>query len=196
MEKKELKFIHITKTAGTSIEDIGKNNNILWGRFHKEYGWWHEPFIRKQESLKNKYNWFAVVRNPYTRIISEFYCEWGTILENKNSISKLDLNKIIKKRILNRKDGWQGERDHYQEQHLYIDKKYNIHILKYENITDDFNNLMQKYSLNIKLDKKVNKNKYDNVHTINSLSPEVIKIINDVYDKDFKMFGYEKISVA
>ena len=54
---------------------------------------------------------------------------------------------------------------------------------------------MQKYSLNIKLSIKVNKNKYDNVHTINSLSPEVIKLINDVYDKDFKIFGYEKISV-
>ena len=77
-EIKELKFIHITKTGDTSIEDIGKNNNIIWGRFHEEYGWWHEPFIRKHESLKSKYNWFTVVRNPYTRVISEFYCKWGT----------------------------------------------------------------------------------------------------------------------
>ncbi len=30
-KSKPLKFIHITKTAGTSIENIGKENNILWG---------------------------------------------------------------------------------------------------------------------------------------------------------------------
>ena len=35
--KKPLKLIHITKCAGTSIEDIGKENGLLWGRFDKEY---------------------------------------------------------------------------------------------------------------------------------------------------------------
>ena len=44
---KQLKFIHITKCAGTSIEDIGIENNILWGRFHTEYGNWHEIFKNK-----------------------------------------------------------------------------------------------------------------------------------------------------
>ena len=69
---KPLKFIHITKCAGTSIEDIGKKNDICWGRYHKEYNWWHEPFINLKKSLKKKYDWFVVVRNPYTRILSEF----------------------------------------------------------------------------------------------------------------------------
>lgn len=51
---KELKYIHITKCAGTTIEDVGKENNIYWGRFHTEYGWWHECFPIKREELKNK----------------------------------------------------------------------------------------------------------------------------------------------
>lgn len=34
---KELKFIHITKTAGTSIEDVAFKKNILYGRYHQEY---------------------------------------------------------------------------------------------------------------------------------------------------------------
>ena len=46
-------------------------------------------------------------------------------------------------------------------------------------------------NINIKLDKHDNKN--NKIYTINSLSPEVIKIINSVYDKDFKMFGYKKL---
>lgn len=35
---KELKFIHITKCAGTSIEDLAKEKGIFWGRHHEEYG--------------------------------------------------------------------------------------------------------------------------------------------------------------
>ena len=75
----ELKFIHISKCAGTFIEEMGKLNNIKWGKYHTEYGWWHEIFINKSYRLKRKYHWFTIVRNPYTRILSEYYCEWGGI---------------------------------------------------------------------------------------------------------------------
>lgn len=191
---KPLKFIHITKTAGTSIEMTGKKNNIDWGMYHKEYQWWHEPFIKKSECLKQKYNWFLVVRNPYTRIISEFYCKWGTQIKNKTSVNKNEFNRIIKQHILQRNSfNKNGQKGHYIEQYLYLDKKYNIHILKFENLNNDFNNLMKKYSLNIKLDTKQNKG--NKIYTVDSLSSEVIQIINNVYDKDFKIFGYEKISI-
>jgi len=74
---KELKFIHITKCAGTFIEDLGYENDILWGKFHEEYGFWHSIFIDRDKKLKEKYDWFMIVRNPYTRILSEYYCKWG-----------------------------------------------------------------------------------------------------------------------
>ena len=87
---KQLKFIHITKYAGTTIENIGKKNNILWGKFHTEYGWYHENFSNKNEKLKLKYDWFMVIRNPYERLISEFYCRWGGVgkLNNIDHIDK------------------------------------------------------------------------------------------------------------
>ena len=33
----EIKFIHITKCAGSFIENIGLQNNIKWCRSHREY---------------------------------------------------------------------------------------------------------------------------------------------------------------
>ena len=48
---KELKFIHITKCAGTSIENLGKKYGYNWGKYHyEEYGWWHQNF---QTKVKN-----------------------------------------------------------------------------------------------------------------------------------------------
>ena len=80
-KKKELKFIHITKNAGTYIEDTAKKSNILFGKHHKEYGNikngispWHHIFPNVNKNVKNNYDWFMVVRNPYDRILSEYYC--------------------------------------------------------------------------------------------------------------------------
>ena len=192
---KQLKFIHITKCAGTSIENIGKENNILWGRFHKEYGGnWHEFFSDKPRQLKIKYDWFTVVRNPYERLISEFYCKWwverqGFHTVDYNSFSKDEFNSHVKDNILNRsKTG-----DHYGEQYKYIDENAVIHILHFENIELEFNELMRKYKLDIKLNRKDNQSISVKKFTVESFTPELIKLINEVYHKDFVTFNYEKI---
>ena len=84
-----------------------------------------------------------------------------------------------------------GQYGHYLEQSRYIDSNYNIHILKLENMKEDFQNLMKAYSLNISFEKHSNKNIHKK-YTVNSLSNEVINLINDVYHEDFKLFGYKK----
>ena len=191
---KELKYIHITKCAGTTIEDVGKKNNIQWGRFHKEYGWWHECFPRKSEELKNKYDWFMIVRNPYDRILSEFYCKFGGIGNKKQIYEKYDVhdfNNYIKNKILKRSETG----NHYTEQHKYVDENTNIHIIHYENLHTEFNELMKKYNLHIKIDKYSNKPKLNKKFTIEFFSPEIIKLINEIYHKDFEMFDYQKMLI-
>jgi hypothetical protein len=190
---KQLKFIHITKCAGTTIENIGIKNNILWGRFHKEYGWWHEIFPIKSQKLKLKYDWFVIVRNPYERLISEFYCKWGGIGDmDIDNINEEQFNSYIKMRILQR--GHQGS--HYTEQYKYIDHNMFIYIIKFENIEIEFNELMKKYKLDIVLNQKDNASRYKKRFTVKSFTPELIKFINKIYHKDFITFGYDKIKLG
>ena len=181
-QKKPLKFIHITKTGGTSIEDVGKKNNIEWGRFHKEYGPWHKIFINKSDELKNKFDWFVVVRNPYDRMLSEYYCKWGGIGNRPHT--KEDMNRYLIDKINNRN----LEGDHYTEQYKYIDNSTTIHILHFENLNDDFMQLMNSY--NIKVDALEQTNVGNKQYNTNDFNEELIHLINTVYKNDFEQFGY------
>lgn len=89
-----LKFIHITKTGGSTMKCIGANNQINWGTADNELKnvyngnknkllipFWHCPFryisTPKLQDYLNKYKFFAIVRNPYSRCLSEFHCTNG-----------------------------------------------------------------------------------------------------------------------
>jgi len=196
MSKKELKFIHITKTGGTSIEDEGKNHNIDWGRNHEEeYGWWHEIFIDKPQELKDKYDWFLAVRNPYERILSEFHCEWGGLGDKAERVGIKTFNYYLMHKIkywarkTKTKHGV-SRGDHYTPQHLYLDESVNTHILKMENLNEDFNNLMNQYNLDIKLTKKSNTSKKH--FSLNDMDYHLVQLIQEVYHEDFERFGYSK----
>lgn len=187
---KELKFIHITKTGGSSIEDCAYKNKILFGRHHKEYQGWHKFFSEKSLNLKLKYDWFMVVRNPYDRVLSEYYCRWGGIGTFDIKHTKDEMNKFLIHQIRNRKPVG----DHYSEQFKYLDKnpEVKIHVLKFENLKEEFDNLMKEYNLDLTLNVHLNKSK-PKVFSINDFSKELINLINDVYSKDFEIFNYTKI---
>jgi hypothetical protein len=186
---KPLKFIHITKTAGTSIEDEAFNCGIHWGRYHGEYGPWHGFFPNKNIKLKNTYDWFTVVRNPYDRIVSEYHCYWGGIGNSDIKHTKEQFNKFIMNKIKNRV----GYGDHYSEQYKYIDtvNDNTIHILHYENLKEEFVNLMKRYNLPPRLNMYKNVSNVNKKFTIDDLSKECIELINTVYKKDFELFDYE-----
>tara|TARA_Y100000389_G_scaffold189963_1_gene214284 strand:- start:4622 stop:6235 length:1614 start_codon:yes stop_codon:yes gene_type:complete len=190
---KELKFIHITKTGGTSIEDEGFSAGIEWGRHHKEYGWWHEIFTNKEEGLRSKYDWFMVVRNPYERIISEFHCKWGGVGEKANFVGVQFFNEYLKREILNRgkitvNNHGSSYGDHYTEQHLYLDESVKTHVLKMENLTEEFDSLMSEYNIPLKLNRHNNSNR--KVFEVHHMDAELIQLIQEVYKKDFETFGY------
>ena len=109
--RQALRFVHITKCAGTSIEDVSGNQ---WGRYDTEYrdsvsdmychdgSWWHLPllYVRPAYVLKDllkKYDYFCVVRNPFDRVISEYFCKWGG--PKFKATTAADFNRWIHKRL-------------------------------------------------------------------------------------------------
>lgn len=198
-----LKFLHITKTSGTYIENLASKKGILWGRndkkleslkYNEEYrqlkntSFWHIPL---QEFYKFPYKKgikvFTVIRNPYTRVISECMCEWGgkfaKKIENVN-----DLNAYIKKQVpkANNKNF-----HHFLPQSLYTHnlkgEKVVDYIIRYEEI-HIFNELMKKYGIDITYIKKESNLNF----TVDDISDENIKLINEVYDLDFNYYNYKK----
>ena len=197
--KKKLKFIHITKNAGTSIENIAKEKTISWGRFDQTFQGKSDFPVEKWHltcNLNPKFDYFCVVRNPYDRIISEFHCKYSnpTLLDSvwsKESFNKFVQDKIkyCKKLLVN--NFHPG--GHYCPQYYYINNYTDIliHIIKYENINIEFNDLMKLYSIPITFNRHDNKSS-SKFFTTKDFDKVTIDIINDFYEKDFEIFNYTK----
>ena len=215
-----LEFVHITKTAGSSIESTAAKSGIKWGACHYKriknfakacsspdihiggamFEPWHMPHYW---FLHNPYEGkptFCVVRNPYERIISEYYCKFGGYKGTDRDNSTV-MNRYVQKRA---KQSITAQRAHYLPQFVYVwDKDNNQmvdHILRFENLTNDFNSLMVQYNISIELttSTKVNAWKSNGIQgrmTVKNLTNEYLDILNEVYKEDFQRFHYRMIQV-
>lgn len=198
----KLTFIHIPKTAGTSIENAAKKHGILWGRHDnnlKHRGGnsrWHTPQKLSEPS-------FCVARNPYTKLISEFYHQ-----HKLNDYNSDKLNKWIPSIL----DIVKTKPNKY-DNHLIpqIDFcKYCSDVIRFEYLDDDFKLLLKTYELpDIQLQHHFGGHKQDTKRknkshvklSINDISYENKKLIKSFYSEDFKLYnrlhdsGYYKNNV-
>ena len=210
-------FVHIPKTGGSFIEGKLKIiNEVLYGTY-KIFGGHHSinKFISKL-NIDNisSYNRFAVVRNPYDRIISAYnYLKKTKIshrIEWNNLSSPLSISDFIcsiynlykkKKLLVIKKENW-----HFQQQYKFVVNDLNkknilCNILKYENLQDDFEKFIELYKkkkniynlfYNIIYKKIKIKEHYD---ILNILNFNDINMINEIYKEDFLLFGYDNIQI-
>jgi hypothetical protein len=204
---KELKFMHITKTGGTSIEAAGRQLNLSWGKHHsateRAYGFWHALPTTKNPALLQKYDWFTVVRNPFDRVVSEFWCRWGGEGRPKN-VSVLNFNAFISKQVTLASHRYVG---HYTPQIKYLSilnvgPDVVLRVLHFERLQRDFSHLLKMSRLpDVKLPmlrlgyasrRRRRMNTNSQTWNVSHLTLPTIKLIQHVYQSDFEVFGYSK----
>lgn len=196
-------FIHIPKTGGSSVEkyfskkfniqlstaNLYSELEILNGHSY-QHCTYSEIYLNK--SLFNVYFneemlIFAVVRNPYERIISELF--YQKLIKKKTNPEQVE--KILKNYLASK----ENYDNHKLPQYLFIldidgNINSNILILKTETLDDDMKKLgFTDFNIHVR---KTYRNK---LNYYNYLNDNSIKIINSYYDKDFKIFNYKKIDI-
>jgi hypothetical protein len=192
-------FIHIPKTAGTSIEqflrDNGKNE-LLFDRFVLNRSLQHLTALelkRKLGNVFNSYYKFSIVRNPYDRLLSEYY--WTPIpnVGYKYGKTKSEFLVYVKNILKNQLYFQNNYNDHFIPQYMFLSNRKGKllidNLFKYEDL--DFVKSYLKKKLNIEREfPHLNKTGEEKAKDYWS-DFEKEKIYN-LYKNDFILFGYDK----
>jgi hypothetical protein len=211
-KKSNILFIHIPKTAGSSIEkhlyDLEEENdryslNTLYSEnpsefFNNMHSPQHCTFIEiktifDENTINNFHLIFTIVRNPFDRMVSEFHFYSNYVqnipIEYENIVDFQSEFEIFCQRILN---GEIIDDNHQLPQYLYLINEFDkidprITILRYESIHQDVKNYLN-LSLSYHENKSNRPEKCENYY-----NDSCKKLIVDYYAKDFELFGYDTI---
>lgn len=191
MDKHKCIFIHIPKTAGTSILSILMGNDIK--RSHKTA----ECFKNVSPEKFEIYFKFAFVRNPWDKIVSVYQY----LLEGHDSEDHIYFRKLFAEKYPSFEsfvlDYLDKDIIHnhplFKPQYRYIYDYKNECMVDFvgrlENIDEDFSFILSRLNINAKL-KKLNKSTrsdYRDYYT----KQEIIDKIAFLYSKDIELFKYE-----
>lgn len=200
-------FLHIPKTGGRMLE--GKLSNISKQTLnlsnapyshglphnlrhiavqHQVYSTIYEYRDLFKINFDNNLKVFSVVRNPYTRIMSDLFF-LGKIKRNYDKEQVCDVIKNNYMFLDSTLD------NHKIPQYKFVtDENENliphIKIFRNESLAEDNEELNNFLGISIDI-KKIDTTK----NYMSYLNEESIKLINEFYEKDFKIFGYKKICV-
>ncbi len=203
-------FIHISKCAGSSIEnafgiDISDNSQ----RNHKNlFGWdenlkLHLQHATPQELLENNlvtsqqwntYYKFIIVRNPWDRAFSDYSwlcreqkvtASFGNFMQAKGKFFKVLNVKDMNYRGDHLKS--QTEYFHYKNQLVNYDK-----VLYFENLEEDLNEVIKALELSQTFfDKKINKRKAKKINHYSYFYNFYRKgLVKKIYYQDISFFNY------
>lgn len=216
--KNKFIFLHIPKTAGTSIGqhfyNEYYNGTSLNQSLHLDFGYldkytsYRIHFDNLNEEILKNYFVFTVVRNPYDRFISlykfdkeiksinfdDFCSNFKKKYENSfGKLEKIDETpkdmKFISDKIYKNINSI-SQTDYLRGTYTdYIDKfPYINKILKFENLENDFKEVCDILKISDKLP-HLNKRKYDVEVSLSELNKNRIY---EMFEEDFINFGYDK----
>lgn len=171
-------FVHIPKTAGSSISKILYDNNLDdWKRAWPRH---HDPFfyLKEHNNIDDSVFSFSVARNPYTRTYS---CFKQYNKANNTDISFMEyLDNILQNNISQITPLLHLPQSFYvmEENTLQVNKLY-----KFENLKELENDLG--WTLGY-----YNVGKYVVESYISDYTEEAVEITKELYGTDFYNFGY------
>lgn len=203
-KKRKIVYIHIPKTAGTSVEKLlfpkynfneTPNYEICYG-WDENFGWLNHLTMREFEVLFpnldiHDFLVFTVVRNPWDRIVSEFF--W------KSSTSKMEMSfsdfvyRIYKKDYEIIQSFYKSPialMQHIKKQTNYISKEFegDITIIRFEDFHREFTNFcISKY---LKINKIPNLRRSIHINYKAYYNKNTIGMIKDLYQEDIERFRY------
>lgn len=217
-EKKKLIYVHIPKTGGTSIESYLNLKTKKKGNFEK-IGYGVKIFKGKKKALQhltaseiknligedkfNQMDKFSIVRNPYSKIISEYshflhltgpkyHGDDSPLIVNGVIINNFDqflnhVDNIVKNKLYDQNMFY----DHFKPQFEFIqDNTDNLidNIYKFEQLDTVKMMLKEKYPTNGALFPHSQKRKKKKINLSLSQKDKIYAI----YQNDFKIFNYPK----
>ena len=189
----KLIFIHVPKTAGTSLERFLGLFNKLQNGYGVVNGKAQQHLTLRQYQSKfgstfNDYFVFTVVRHPYLRFMSD-YNMLKRILRISSVEKFLELvTRVVREKSYHKNlyyDHFMPQVDYLQNQNDTLDSVH--HIGRFENLQKSINILKAKFP---HLSKKNFPIK--NPKSKCQLNDRQKKIIFNLYQKDFEKFGYSK----
>jgi hypothetical protein len=190
--KYKLIVVGIPKNASSSLSDILKNktdNSHDHRTLIDEYNYNDADFLSTYTSL-------VVVRNPYDRFFSGVHQIRRDATENNN----LTVQEIIEQEIFYKEQGI-NEVFYTQNQFIYLGKILLVDkIIRYENLHEEWKKFVEEYNKTAEYKiKKVlpfsntTKDKKHWTEELKNLTQDQLDLINTMYERDFKLFGYEMI---
>lgn len=190
---KKFIFIHIPKTAGTSIENALKDESCIYRR--NQWGPFDAPLnhltLNQIINSKlpshinlNEYFKFAFIRNPWDKVISECFCPHiQLIFKDCKTISEK-----IKKVCSLSTTGYGG---HCKNQLAFINANLSMDFIgRFERLQTDFKYICEQLTINwleLPTENKSNRKK----HYTEYYNDETKDIVEKSYAKDIEYFGYE-----
>ena len=170
-----------------------------WKCKHKTTPWHCPPSqFQMDMNLYEGSDTFAVVSSPYDRIVRQYY--WANTQESRLPPEQLNdpnyMNDWIQKHLTTYARRGDCLGGHCIPMHIYthLDGDQVVtHILHYETLATDFEQLMKQYNLPLE--------QLDNHDLVvdgqlgsNALNAETVKIVNEWAGPDFDLFGYEMVN--
>lgn len=193
-------FVHIPKTGGTTVLRMfgyySVPNNDMFYHIDDLFEYDHASAQLIKSRVPEKYNSFykfTIVRNPYDRLVSEFF--WKKKDHDIRTVDVKDLNfKQFVEHLYANFDKMQSqiqrEKSHLLPQSSFVLD--DVEVFKFENMNECLDTLSIKYNL-VRLDEKFNKT--DHPDYLSVYDKDTAQMVYDMYFVDFKLFGYDKLQV-